>query len=120
MFYKEILEQTGPGSAFLEHREAHILKNFLLGTNHGSTFMGSLYVPVCPKKLWLRHCTFFMSVLFRCFVRTAIFSRFLKVAIATSNFINKVYNGRFVPESSVSMLKETIVLVPNYVYESRK
>ena len=120
MFYKKILEQTGTGSAFLKHREAHILKNLLLGSSHRCTFMSSLYVPVWPKKLWLRHFTFFMFVLFRCFVRTAIFSRFLKVAIATSNFINKVYNGRFVPESSVSMLKETIVLVPNYVYESRK
>ena len=29
MFYKEILEQTGPRSAFLEHLEAQILKNFL-------------------------------------------------------------------------------------------
>ena len=27
MFYKEILKQTGPESAFLEHLEAQILKN---------------------------------------------------------------------------------------------
>ena len=36
-----------------------------------------------------------MSVLFRRSFKTAIFSRFLKVAIATSNFMNEVYNGGF-------------------------
>ena len=30
MFYKEILEQTGPGGAFLEHVEAQFLKSFSL------------------------------------------------------------------------------------------
>ena len=54
---------------------------------------------------------FFMSVLFRCSFKNAIFSRFLKVAIATSYFMNEVYNGGFAPEPSVSMLKETIALV---------
>ena len=39
--------------------------------------------------------TFSMSILFRGSVKTAIFSRFLKVAIATSNFMNEVYNGGF-------------------------
>ena len=39
------------------------------------------------------------------------FSRFLKVAIATSNFMNEVYNGGFSPEFSVSLLKENIALV---------
>ena len=48
---------------------------------------------------------------------TAIFSRFSKVAIATSDFMNKVYNGGFSPEFSVSMLKETIALVRDYVSE---
>ena len=33
--------------------------------------------------------------------------------------MNKVYNGRFAPEFSVSMLKETIVLVQNYASETR-
>ena len=47
MFYKEILEQTGPESAFLEHLEAQILKNFPLGANHGDAFVGSMYVLVC-------------------------------------------------------------------------
>ena len=52
--------------------------------------------------------------------QTAISSRFLKVAIATSNFMNEVYNGRFAPEFSVSMLKETIALVWDYVSETRE
>ena len=52
-----------------------------------------------------------MFVLFRRFFRTAIFSRFSKVVIATSNFMNEFYNGRFSPEFSVSMLKEIIAVV---------
>ena len=52
-----------------------------------------------------------MFVLFRRPFKTAIFSGFLKVAIATSNFVNEVYNGGFAPEFSVSKLKETIALV---------
>ena len=39
-----------------------------------------------------------------------MFSRFLKVAIAMSKFKNEVYNGKFSPEFSVSMLKEIIGL----------
>ena len=46
MFYIEILEQTGPESAFLDHLEAQILKNPLLSTNHACMFVGSMYVPV--------------------------------------------------------------------------
>ena len=64
--------------------------------------------------------TFSMSVFFRCLFRTVIFSRFSKVAIATSNFMNEFYNGGFLPEFSVSMLKEIIVLVRGYVSETRK
>ena len=56
-----------------------------------------------------------MPVLFRHSSKTAMFSRFLKVAIAMSNSMNKVYNGGFSPELSVSMLKETIALVWDYV-----
>ena len=52
-----------------------------------------------------------MPVLFRRSSKTAIFSRFIKVAIPTSNFMNEVYNGGFSPEFSVSMLKENIALV---------
>ena len=64
-----------------------------------------------------------MSVLFRCSFKTAviaIFSRFLKVAIATLYFMNEVYNGGFAPEFKVSMLKDTILLVRDYVAETRK
>ena len=64
--------------------------------------------------------TFSMTILFRRSFKTAIFSRFLKVAIAKSSFINKVYNSRFAPDCSVSMLKETIALVWDYVSETRK
>ena len=46
MFYIEILEQTGPGSAFLDHLEAQILKNLRLSTNHACMFVSSMYVPV--------------------------------------------------------------------------
>ena len=34
--------------------------------------------------------------------------------------MNKVYNGGFAPEFSVSMLKEVIALVRDYVSEMRK
>ena len=47
-----------------------------------------------------------MFVLFRRSFKTAILSRFLKVAIATSNFMKEVYNGGFALEFSVSMLKK--------------
>ena len=47
-------------------------------------------------------------------------SMFLKVAIATSNFMKEVYNGWFLPELSVTMLKETIAIVWEYVYETMK
>ena len=38
-------------------------------------------------------------------------SRFAKVAIATSNFMNEIDNGIFSPEFSVSLLKEIVALV---------
>ena len=46
-----------------------------------------------------------MSVLLRRSFKTAIFSTFLKVAIATSNFMIEVYNGSSAPEFSVPMSK---------------
>ena len=61
-----------------------------------------------------------MSVLFRHSSKTAMLSTFLKVAIGTSSFMNEVYNGGFFPEFSVSMSKEIIALVWEYVYETRK
>ena len=41
-------------------------------------------------------------------LKTTMFSRFLKVAIATSNLMNEVYNGGFSPEISVSTLKKSL------------
>ena len=61
-----------------------------------------------------------MYVLFRRSFKTAIFRRFLKVAIATSNSMSKVYDDEFAPDFSVSMLKETITLLRDYVHEARK
>ena len=61
-----------------------------------------------------------MYVSFRRSFKTTIFSIFLKVALATSNFMNEFYDGGFTPEFSVSMLKETIVLVRDYISETRK
>ena len=57
---------------------------------------------------------------FRHLFMTAIFSIFSKVAIATSNFANEFYNGGFLPEFSVSMLKEIIAVVRDYVSDKRK
>ena len=37
-----------------------------------------------------------MSVLFRHSSKTAMFSRFLKIAIGTSNFMDAVFNGRLI------------------------
>ena len=46
--------------------------------------------------------------------------RFLKVAMAKLYFIKRAYNHEFAPEFSVSILKESIALVRDYVYEIRK
>ena len=46
-----------------------------------------------------------MSVLFRRLFRTVIFSRFSKVAIATSNFMSEFFNGGFSPEFSVGKIQ---------------
>ena len=61
---------------------------------------------------------FSMSVLFRRLFRIVIFSRFSKMAIATSNSMNKFYNGAFAPE--FSMLKGILALVQDHVSEARK
>ena len=52
-----------------------------------------------------------MSVLFVGSSKTAMLRRFVKVAIATSNFMIDVYNGEFSPEFTVLMLREIIALV---------
>ena len=59
-FLRRIYEQTGPGSAFVEHLEAQILKMYPLDANHGGAFVDSIYVPVCQKKSWTRHCMLFL------------------------------------------------------------
>ena len=51
MFYKEIQEQSQGVQL-----KAQILKIYLLTANYGSTLMCSICVPVCPQKLWIRHC----------------------------------------------------------------
>ena len=61
-----------------------------------------------------------MTVIFRRLFRTAVFSRFSKMAIATSNFMNKFYKGGFTPAFTVSLLKEFLTLVRDYVYETKK
>ena len=61
-----------------------------------------------------------MSVLFRRSSKTAMLSSFLKVAITTSNFMNEIYNGGFSPEFSFPVIKEIIVVLSEYVYESTK
>ena len=32
------------------------MKIFSLPANYSGVFVGSMYVPVCPKELWIRHC----------------------------------------------------------------
>ena len=44
----------------------------------------------------------------------------LKGSYGNVKFISAVCNGWFAPEFSVSILKETIVVVRDYVYETRK
>ena len=55
--------------------------------------------------------TFSMSAIFRHSSKISMLSRFAKVATATSNFMNEIYNGIFSPEFSVSLLKEIVALV---------
>ena len=61
-----------------------------------------------------------MSVLFRRLFKTAIFSRFSKVYTVTPIFINDFHNDRFAPEIIVSMLKETMAIVRDFVSETSK
>ena len=48
-----------------------------------------------------------MSIFSRRSFKTVIFRRFLKVAVATSNVMNKVQNGGFTLKLIVSVLKKT-------------
>ena len=56
-----------------------------------------------------------MSVLFRRSFKTAIFSRFLKVAIATSNFMNEVYNGGFFIVFVVVIIIIIIIIIIHFI-----
>ena len=47
-------------------------------------------------------------------ILTVMFRRLLKMAIATSNFMNEVYNDEFAPVFSVLVLKEVITPVRNF------
>ena len=57
-----------------------------------------------------------MSVINRRSFKTAIFSSYLKVAMATSSFMNKIYSGGFVSAISISVLKEIDSQFRNYIY----
>ena len=61
-----------------------------------------------------------MSVFIRRYCKTAVFTSLLKVPIPISSFMSEVYNGRFVSEFSLSMLKEIIALVGGYLSKTRK
>ena len=56
----------------------------------------------------------------RCSFKTAVMSRFLKVAIASSNFMNNAYDGRLALELSVSILKEINLRVTSFSNETLK
>ena len=58
-----------------------------------------------------------MPILFRHSFKTAINSRFLNVAIATSNFMDEVCNGGFAPKLSVSMLSWWFQKKPSRQFE---
>ena len=108
---QQILSQKSTmnsGMKELEALENHVLVNMLLCSSH---FTLSIHWYIAQNV----YPTFSMFDLFRRSFKTAILSKFLKVAIARSNFVNKVYNGGLAPEISVAMLKETIALVWVYV-----
>ena len=56
-----------------------------------------------------------------CYFAPVIPQKYIKYTLLhSSKFMKKVYNGGFAPEFSVSMSKETIVLVRDYVSETRE
>ena len=77
----------------LEHLEAQILKMPPLGTNDVGAFLASMYVPVCPKKLCIRHCkslsasrksSGFVEIVFSTIVEN--FARFISGSITPFRF----------------------------------
>ena len=49
------LRTESAGECIFRASGEQILKTFLLSDNNGGAFVGLIYVPVCPKKLWIRH-----------------------------------------------------------------
>ena len=64
--------------------------------------------------------TFSTSVFSRSLFKIAIFARSLKMAIATSIFMNERYDDGFAPEFSISVLKRIMALVPSYICETKE
>ena len=92
--------------------ENHVLANMLLCSSRLRCI-----------KCTLGHSSKYLVSLFHVHPIYTLFSRFLKVVIGNiyvSNDMNKVYNGIFVPKFSVSMIKEIIALIWDYVYKTRK
>ena len=50
------LRTESAGECIFTASGEQILKTFPLSDNYGGTFVGSMCVPVCPKKLWIGHC----------------------------------------------------------------
>ena len=125
-----------PMFRILPHRSANVIRKIqfklscerALSTGEPFTYKYvTLFQPFQRGTLSTQWCitqkflpTFFMSVLFTCSPKAAMFSRFLKIAIAMSNFMNEVYNSEFLPKFSVSILKEIIALVWDSVHGTRK
>ena len=55
-FLQSCLRTESAGECIFRASGEQILKTFPLSNNYGGTFVGSMYVPVCPKKFWIRHC----------------------------------------------------------------
>ena len=49
------LRTESAGECIFRASGEQILKTFPLSDNYGGTFVGSMYVPVCPKKFWICH-----------------------------------------------------------------
>ena len=49
------LRTESAGECIFRVSGEQILKTFPFSNNYGGTFVGSMYVLVCPKKFWIRH-----------------------------------------------------------------
>ena len=61
-----------------------------------------------------------MYIFSRCSLKTPMLEGLLNVVIATSRFVKKACNNRFVPEFVFSTFKEISALLGVYAYETRK